>query len=78
MWSIIVVPVLHMNKLRHKLINIYDTTKKEREGRKKEERIREDGGRKEHRERNRKGVGFDFAERDEKTTLFHKLYDIVI
>jgi len=42
--------------LRHKLINIYDTTKKEREGRKKQERIREDGGRKEDRERNRKGV----------------------
>lgn len=42
-----------MNKLRHKLINIYDTTKKEREGRKEEERIREDGGRKEDRERNR-------------------------
>ena len=42
-----------MNKLRHKLINICDTTKKEREGRKEEERIREDGGRKEDRERNR-------------------------
>lgn len=43
---------------------------KEREGRKEEERIREDGGRKEGRERNRKGVGFDFAERDEKLHCF--------
>lgn len=70
MWSIIGVPILHMNKLRHKLINICDTEKKEREGRKEEERIREDGGRKEERERNRKGVGFDFAERDEKLHCF--------
>ena len=67
-----------MNKLRNKLINICNIKKKKREERKEEERIKADGGRKEERERNRKGVGFHFAGKDEKTTLFHNLYDTVI